>query len=256
MSTKARGTHLPHVVEEPRQPSLGRDARIEEFQRPGRRVSRIGERRFARLLSNLIETRKRRVTHVHLAPHFDELAGRLPQRQRNLPDRPQVGGHVVAPPAVAPRDPPGQLSVLVPQAHGEAVDLGLDHVVKYLDVDGLARALVKRHQLLFAVRVVDRQHRPKMRDRLEALFGLSADTLCGGVGRDEIGVRLFETRQITHEAVKPGVCDLRRVADVVQVLMTSDVVPQTPDSLVDIHTAVLGHPRHSNAMRGLQCATT
>jgi hypothetical protein len=60
------------------------------------------------------------------------------------------------------------------------------------------------------------------RDLLEALGRLAADALGGRVGREQLGVRGLDALELVHQRVVLGVGDLRRVEDVVEVLVVAE----------------------------------
>ena len=55
----------------------------------------------------------------------------------------------------------------------------------------------------------------------EALGGLAADALGGRVGSEQLGVRGFDLPEFVHQRVVGGVGDLRRVENVIQVLVAA-----------------------------------
>ena len=60
-----------------------------------------------------------------------------------------------------------------------------------------------------------------MRDLAEALGGLAADALGGRVGREQFGMRGLDALELVHQRVVGGVADLRRVENVVEVLVAA-----------------------------------
>ncbi len=89
-----------------------------------------------------------------------------------------------------------------------------------------------------------------MRDLLEAVFGLAADALGGGVGRQEIGMLGFERLQAVHQRVVVGVAESRIVEDVVEVLVVTEVVAEMLDFFSGRHGRSIGTARAKNQHRG------
>ena len=83
------------------------------------------------------------------------------------------------------------------------------------------------------VRVVDREHRPRMGDRAEAFDRLAADALRGAVRRDEIRVRCFKFAQFREQLVVLAVRDRRRGVDVVATIVLANLVAKVGNSLFD-----------------------
>ncbi len=90
-------------------------------------------------------------------------------------------------------------------------------------------AAVPVAKLLFAGDVVDGQHGARVRDLGKAFFGFAADTLRGGVGRDEGRVFTLEALKLSHEVIELGVGDCRLVQHVVKVLVVADLVAEGGD---------------------------
>ena len=126
-----RGDLAQAVGEEAQGPLRG-DARIELAHRTGRRVARVDEGLAADLALAFVEPVEIGTAHIDLAAHLQHrrhaafaIRG---QGERDLADGADVVGHVLAHLAVAARGGLHQPAVLVAQAHGEAVELGLGHV--------------------------------------------------------------------------------------------------------------------------------
>ena len=122
-------------------------------------------------------------------------------------------------PVVSRAPPPSRW--LVAQRHAQAVHLVLGHILDRQRAGQLAAAGVPGGQLLGGVGVVQREHGPRVRDLAEALGGLAADALGGRVGGEQLGVRGFELLQLVHQRVVGGVGDLRRVENVIQMLVAA-----------------------------------
>ena len=60
-----------------------------------------------------------------------------------------------------------------------------------------------------------------MRDLFESLGGFSTYPLRGRIGREQIRVRGFDGLQFVHQRIVGSVADLRRIENVIQVLVTA-----------------------------------
>ena len=100
-------------------------------------------------------------------------------------------------------------------------------------------------QLLFAVGVVEREHRRGVRHLDEALARLAAHPLGGRIGGDQLGMLGFERLEFVHQPVEFGVADLRIVEHVIAVLVIADLVAQRFDLLLHIFAG--GHEQLSVA---------
>ena len=121
---------VAHPVEPGGERPRGRHPRVELAQRAGGGVARVGEGGLAGRHALLVQLREGGQRQVDLAPHLDRRgkgAASASMASGTVRDGAQVGGHVLADLAVAPRGPDRQPAVLVAQRHGQAVDLGLEH---------------------------------------------------------------------------------------------------------------------------------
>jgi len=66
---------------------------------------------------------------------------------------------------------------------------------------------------------------------LKALGGLAAHALSGRVGREQLRVRSLDALELIHERVILGVGDLRRVHNVIEVLVTAQFGAQLLSAL-------------------------
>ena len=141
-----------------RQRALGGIRRVELTDRPGGRVARVHERRLARFRAALVQRREVRERHVDLAAHLHEL-WRVRQPLGDRADRAQVVRHVLPHLAVPARGSQLQHAIAIDEAHRQAVDLRLDHVLKGrlgdpLACQVIAHALHPCPQLLLGAHVV------------------------------------------------------------------------------------------------------
>ena len=219
------------------QPPLGDLTRIELSHGASRGVARIGKGGLARLLAFLVDAREHGPGKIDLAADLEASRWRVLQAERDGADRPDTGGHLFPTLAVAPRGPTDEQAVLVGQRDAEPVDLELGDVVDR-GVGGpqaLPDPLVERAQLVDVVCVVEAEHRRPVGDGRKALDRLPADALGWRIGRQQVGVRLFECAQLAHERVELGIRDLRGVAIVVQRLVMADLIAEGGDSVGGSH---------------------
>ena len=139
----------------------------------------IGIEREPGLLALGVDPRELRLGHEHLAADVDR--GGLGEAVRDRPDRAQVGAHVLAGGAVAPRGALHETAALVAQGDGQAVDLELGHVAQLRrrlrgrrQAESAADPRVERPQFVVAERVGQAEHRPPMADLGEDLAGRGA----------------------------------------------------------------------------------
>ena len=136
---------------------------------------------------------------------------------------------VVPSPRVAPctKD-----AVLVDEADGEAVELGLAVVRDALDAERVAHAAVERLDVLVGERVVEREHRHAMRDGAERARRRAAHALRRRIrGAAAPGTRASSACSSRKSASNSRVGHRRRVEDVVAVVVALDVLAQPPRPL-------------------------
>ena len=175
------GFGVAQGVEENVQRSPGGDAGIQQPQRAGGGVARVGEGRQPVRLELPVEAREGAPRHVDLAANFQaaQCASSPCQAQGNAPDGAQVLRDVLAHPAVAARRAAHEFPVFVEQRHAQAVDFRLDHVA-----EGLRRLVLQPHQARLELTqfigiagVVQAEHRHLMGHRFEPLGRLGANAL-------------------------------------------------------------------------------
>ena len=233
----------PFAMGEEAQPPLGALARIEQFERAGGGVARIGQLPFPPLRQNPVQPRQLRIRHVHFAANLDHFGRRLvvgPQSEWNVVNSPQVGGDVVATLPVASRRAECEQAVFVRQRHRHAVDLLLDHVAGFFTTEPSANAAVEIAKIVLVVGVVDGQHRHGVADRLEPLQRLSTDTLRRAVRRDQFRMLRLQFLQPLHQPIEVEVADHRLGFDIVLVIVELDFAAESADLFFDRQLVQLG----------------
>ena len=144
---------------------MRRDARIFLTQASGGGVASVREQALARIALAIVQCFECRERHEHLAPHFEK-AGNVVACQllRNVLDRAQVRGDVLAGDTVAAGCTDGELALFVSERDREPVELGLRDETHLLGHE-LFDARSPREQLAARERVVERKHRHAVGDR-------------------------------------------------------------------------------------------
>ena len=171
----------------------------------------------------LVQREKRLLGHVDLAAHLADV-GHVAAFQllRNVLQRADIGGDVLALRAVAAGRGGDEFAALIAQRHRQPVDLRLGGKID-LVVAELEKALDAADEVehvLFGKRVVERQHRHRVPDLPEAPRRRRADLLRRRVRRDEFGKALLDGVVALAQRVVFGVGDAWRV-----VLIVALVVP-------------------------------
>jgi hypothetical protein len=209
---------LADAVGEEREPPRGGRLRV-ELPKPARRgIARVDEGLLALPGLRGIEAQEVLLEHDDLAAHLEVRGGGRRQGERDRRDRAEVGRHVLAGGAVAARRAHREPAVAVDEAHREAVELGLAGVPDDLDAQRVARAAVERVDVRVGERVVERQHRRAMLDRLERVRRRAGDPLRRRVGRAQVRVRVLDLGQLAHPRVVLAVGRRRCVDHVVLVV--------------------------------------
>ena len=160
--------------------------------------------------------------HQHFAAHlevFDALI--FSGMERTVRRLAVTSSPVVPSPRVAPCD---ENAVPVGQAHGQAVELGLDRVLELFDAEVLPHPLVEGAHLLLVESVADGQHRRAMAHLAELGERRGADALGRRIRRAQLGMAGFELLQLAKQRVVLGVGDFRCVFDVVQPVVALDLL--------------------------------
>jgi len=147
--------------------------------------------------------------------------------------------------------------LLIPQAHRQAVDLQLDHVIVIGLAQLLADPLVERPQFVGVVRVVHAQHGNAVTDGRELPQRPSRDALRGRVRRHQFRMLRFQRLEFREQLIVLRVRDLGLVADVVEVVVFADLPPEPVHSLDRfVHRVVPAIPRAPSIPYGRSNATT
>src|SRR5262245_48181059 len=219
------------VGEQP-QPAFGALLGIEELERAGAEVARVGVRLELLLLALFVDANEILARHVNFAANFEQLGGLVrTQAQGNAADGLEVVGDIVASLAVPAGGALLEMAVLVGQGNGDTVDLQLDDVGHVFIAEQPADAAVELLQLFGVMGVVDRQHRHGMPHLREALDGMRLDALRRTVGCDELRMRLFELLKLCIQFVVVTVGDFRHRLDVVLVVVVADLAAQLIDAV-------------------------
>ena len=217
-------------VEDPMAPHVQRprpaDAGIFLAERPGGRVSRVGEDTTAGPLELLVQALEGPHRQIDLPP--DVQHGRMfisRQPPGDVPDRPDVRCHVLACEAVPSGGAPDQEAVLVGHDDRQPVDLQLADELSSLADDPLDPP-APRLELFPGERVVERQHRGPVADRREKFGGSSTHPLSWAVRRDELGKLRLQPLELPDEPVVLRVGDDRVVEGVVPVGVEIDLLAE------------------------------
>ena len=168
-------------VDESVEAPAGGDPRVKLPDGAGSRVPGVGEERFSLPGQLGVEALEAAFRHIDLAPDLEcrrEL-GRYRDAERNARDRLDVGGHVLADIAVPSGGADGISTVLIEEAHGEAVDFQLRHVLDLHLTEGAADPAVELAHLIPLERVVQAQHGHPVSDLGERVRGRTANSLGG-----------------------------------------------------------------------------
>lgn len=87
-----------------------------------------------------------------------------------------------------------------------------------------------RLELLIGEDVVQAEHRLPVADGRKRRRGWRADPLRRGLKRDQIAKLCLERTQLAHQGIELGVSDLRRVEDVVPVVVVLNGLPEFFDA--------------------------
>src|SRR5579885_1506901 len=168
-------------------------------------------------------------------------------RRRHAADGADVRGDILADGAVAARGARCEPAVLVDELDRDAVHLGLAGVLDLRALRELAHPRVELRHLVAARGVGEREHRVAMAHGLELGQRRTAHALRGGIGGDQLGMRLLERLQAAEERVVLGVGDLGRVEDVVEVVVPADLAAELLDLRLHVVRGGTRHRRSSLA---------
>ena len=204
--------------------AVGGDRRVLLPERPRGGVAGVRRELLACAGQPLVQRLEARDRQVRLATHLEQRRQPVSEHaERDRSDRPQVDGHVLSLDAVAARGAADEHAVLVGEVDRQPVDLRLEHVrdglVRAEALADVVRPLLER---LGGRHLLERPHRRRMRDLLEALRRRGAYPLRRRVGRDELGVRPLERSKLVVEGVVGRVGQLGIVENVVAVRVVRD----------------------------------
>jgi hypothetical protein len=146
--------------------------------------------------------------------------------ERNAADGANIRGDVLANLAVAAGYAAGQagaavFSGVIAQCHAQAVELEFGHVFHRKRSGQFPHPPVPCGQFLGRVSIIQAEHRARVAHLPEAFGGLAAHALGGRVGREQIGDLGLDALQLVHQRVVCSVANLRRVEDVIEVLVAA-----------------------------------
>ncbi len=220
---EGRPLDLQDFVAVDRQGPAGDDLGVEPAQGPGAGVAGVGKGLLAVLQPLAVELKKGLLGKVDLAAHGEE-GGQVfaAQAQGEGAHRRQVGGDLLADPAVAAGGAPPEDSPLVDQLHRGAVELGFGDPGETL-APGFAAQKVEELADFFLIESgVEAEQRRDVLDPGERLGGGRPDPPGGGVGAGELGKGLLQLLQAGEEPVVDGVGDDRIVLDVVAAVVVGN----------------------------------
>ena len=151
------------------------------------------------------------------------------QLLRDLFDGPDIGSDILAHHAVASGGSTHQLPVLVFEAARKAVDLDLDHILRFNAC--IPHSAVKITQFIVGKCIQQALHLDRMGHFLEATAGRSADVLGGRRGRDQLGVLRFQLLQLPGQGVVFEVLQLGGILIVIKAVILLDNSAQFLDAL-------------------------
>ena len=228
LAVRQRLRHLAPAVREEAQRTRGRDARVLLAKRSGGGIARVGEDLAAGGFLPLIERLEILLRHVDFAAHLQHV-GRTGDALRNVGDRPHVWRDVLADRPVAARRREHQLTALVSDRAGQAVDLGLRRH-RHEGVGGkVQESLHARDELghlILGECILEAEHRPRMRD-----LGKRGRRRCAKPPRrriraDQVRETLLQLAVLADQSVIVRVADLRRVPVVVELVVARDLLRQ------------------------------
>ena len=202
--------------------ALGGDGGVKLAHGAGGGVAGVGEERFAALGALGVHALEAALRHVDLAANL-EGGGRVArEHEGDGADGAEVGRDVLAATAVAAGGALHETSAFVGEGDGEAIDLRLRREGEVVATGPLGGAAVPVGEVLVGGGVGEAEEGRAVLDRGERLKGGGADSLGGGVRRDELGEGSLEPAQFVQELVVLAVADLGRVEHVVAVVVVVD----------------------------------
>ena len=222
-----RGELAPGVGEEPQRP-LGGDPGVDLAQRPGRRVAGVGVGLLPRRLGRGVQRGELLVAEVDLAADLDEVgpAGAC-EPLGDFGDGADVGGHVLADPAVAPRRRLDQHAPLVADRTRQPVDLWLSRVGdRLVEPQEPLHPRVELHRVLVREGVVEAEHGRPVLDGRELLRARRTHPQARRIVPDQVREARLEPGIAALQGVVVGVRDRRVVLLVIADVVGGDLVGQ------------------------------
>ena len=196
-------------------------------------VTGIGQQRLSLDLPLRVQLLEDGFGHIHLAPDNQPLRCVF-NAQRQRAHGAQILRYIFAGHAVAPGSAPDKNAVFILKRHGKAVDLGLHHIVV-----GRQKACVhpvsEGEKLIIGENVCQAFQRHLVPHRLKLGKGLAAHPLGGRVGGDQLRVQGFQGFEPLHEHVVFIVGYLRRVQNIVQLVVVFKLSAEPDDFLLCVH---------------------
>ncbi|MNQ56612.1 hypothetical protein D3C85_707420 [compost metagenome] len=259
---RERRRGLAPGVGEEGQGALGRDLRVFLAQRTGGEIARVGVGAAALGLGGGVEGVEGVVGGIDLAPDLDDVGpARAGQLRGDTVERAQVGGHVLAGLAVAARGALDQNALLIAQAGGQAVDLGLGDEGDGLVARQLEEAGDAGHEvahLAFVKGVVQRQHWDAVADLGELAGDGGSDPLRRGDGAGQGREGGLDGQGAALQLVIVGVGNLGRGVGVVEGVVAGQFGGQVRQLLAGLvfgqgFDGSLGHGNRAVSLHQSRC---
>ncbi len=223
------------AVAEKGQRALRSDARVELTQGASSGVARVGEDLAVGATRFGIELFKAALRHKDFAAHFQPRRKIIAlQAQRNRADGANVSGDVLSRGAVAAGCGARQQAIFIEQAYRQAIQLQFAAVGDIVTAfQAILHALVEGEETGFVKGIVQRQHRHLMAHLFKYRQRRRTNALGRRIGRNEIGMLLFQRAQFAHQAVIFGVRYLGRVHNVIKIFMMAQRGAQFGDLVLN-----------------------
>ncbi|MNO79336.1 hypothetical protein D3C76_705020 [compost metagenome] len=221
--------HLADAVAAELQRAIGGDLRVQLAQTARRRVARVGEGLAADFQLRGVEPLETGLGHEHFAAHFQ---GRRPaaavQLERDVAYGAHVDADVFARRTVAAGGAAHQDAILVQQADGQAIELGLAAVfdgcaateqVARRQVQAFGHPAVELTHVGFFEGVAEAEHRHFVTHLGKRRQRRAAHSLGRRVAGDQFGIGRFQRLELVEQAVVLGVRNARLVEHVVTIVV-------------------------------------
>ena len=152
---------------------------------------------------------------------------------RDIGNRQNVLGDIVARDAISPRGGADESAVLVEERDRHAVHLRLDGEMNRAALGELADAGDELAQLLGRVGIVETLHRHEVLRGGELLERFAAHAACRGILSGEFGVLVLEVLEFPQQSVELLIGNLRRGVLVIKPVVTLEFGPETIHALAD-----------------------